>query len=153
MDPITAIGLVASVFQIVANCGRTLQSLTHLKARYKFAGATLDALASEVEQVKDNLSHLKEIFEDKDHSFSAILHSKPELKDTVAKTLRGCEGVFKLLSADLQKISASSAESRQKLDFIRMTSFIKNEKIFDDRLTQIRGHQAALTNLCQLLSM
>jgi len=153
MDPITAIGLVASVFQIVGNCGRTLQSLVHLKARYKYAGATLDALTAEVEQVQQNLSHLKEIFKDTDHSFSAILRTKPELQDTVARTLRGCEGVFKLLSADLQKISASSAETLQKLDFMRMTSFIKNEKIFDDRLTQIRGHQAALNNLCQLLSM
>lgn len=153
MDPITAIGVVASVLQIASNCGRTLQSLTHLKARYKYAGATLDALASEVDQVKHNLMTLQGIFEDRDHSFQAILKSRPDLQDTVGKTLRGCDEVFRLLSRDLQKISASSAESRQKLDFMRMTSFIKNEKIFDDRLTQIRGHQTALSLLCQMLSM
>jgi ABC-type transporter Mla subunit MlaD len=153
MDPITALGAVASVFQIVSNCARTLQSLTQLKARYKYAGVTLDALASEVEQVKHNLMTLRGIFEDKDHSFTALLASRPDLQDTVGKTLRGCDEVFRLLSRDLQKISASSAESRQKLDFLRMTSFIKNERVFDDRLTQIRGHQTALGLLCQMLSM
>ena len=153
MDPITAIGVVASVIQIASNCGRILQSLSHLKSRFKNAGPTLDALSSEVDQIKENLTSLKNILEEKDHSFAEILKSRPDLQETVTKTLRGCEVVFNLLSKDLTKILSSSAESEKKMDFIRMTKFTKNEKIFKDYLTQIRGHQTALTMLCQILQM
>lgn len=153
MDPITAIGVVASVLQIASNCGRTIQSLSHLKSRFKHAGPTLDALSSEVNQIKDNLTTLQNILEEKDHSFAEMLKSRPDLQETVTKTLRGCEVVFNLLSKDLSKILSSSAESEKKLDFIRMTKFTKNEKIFKDYLTQIRGHQTALTMLCQILQM
>jgi len=153
MDPITAIGVVASVLQIASNCGRTLQSLSHLKARFKNAGSTLDALTSEVNQVRDNLTTLKGILEDKDHSFAEILKSRPDLQETVAKTLRGCDLMFKLLSRDLAKILSSSAETDKKLDIIRITKFTKNEKIFKEYLTQIRGHQTALSMLCQMLQM
>jgi hypothetical protein len=141
------------VLQIASNCGRTLQSLSHLKSRFKNAGPTLDALASEVDQVKDNLTTLKGILEEKDHSFAEILKSRPDLQETVVKTLRGCDAMFQLLSKDLAKILSSSAESEKKLDFIRMTKFTKNEKIFKDYLTQIRGHQTALSMLCQILQM
>jgi len=153
MDPVTAIGVVASVLQIASNCGNIIQSLSHLKSRYKHAGPTLDALGSEVDQIKDNLTTLKSILEEKDHSFAEMLKSRRDLQDTVTKTLQGCEVVFNLLSKELAKILSSSAESEKKLDIIRITKFTKNEKIFKDYLTQIRGHQTALTMLCQILQM
>jgi len=153
MDPITVIGVIASVLQIASNCGKTLQSLSHLKSRFKNAGPTLDALGSEVDQIKDNLTTLQGILEEKDHSFAEILKSRRDLQETVTRTLRGCDVVFKLLSKDLAKILSSSADTEKKLDFIRMTKFTKNEKIFKDYLEQIRSHQIALTMLCQILQM
>jgi hypothetical protein len=152
MDPISAIGLVASVLQVASTCVKTVHTLEQLKHRFNAAPSSIEALYTESTIVSASLSHLVELFNRSDNTLVNVLRAKPELSSALDRALSGCNAVYVSLDQDLQKICASS-DNNDKLGIRRRTSFLWRQDIFKGYLAQIHGHQSALTLLIQGLQM
>lgn len=153
MDPVTAVGLVASVLQVTSTCVKAVHALDHLRHRFNAAPSSIEALYSESTVVSASLSHLSELFHRSDNSLVNVLRAKPELSSALNRALSGCNAVYESLNQDLQKIWASSGDSNEKIGIRRRTSFLWRQDVFKGYLAQIHGHQNALTLLIQGLQM
>jgi hypothetical protein len=154
MDPISAaIGLTASVLQVGTTCIQTVHTLEQLRHRYNTAPESVAALYSESTVVSASLTHLQELFKRRDNTLVIVLREKPELSKALDRALQGCHEVYLKLDKDLQKILASTSPNGERLGLRRTTSFLWKQDIFKGYLTQIRGHQNALTLLIQGLQM
>ncbi|KAF2404845.1 HCP-like protein [Trichodelitschia bisporula] len=152
MDPVTAIGLAASVLQIGAACVKTIHSLDQLKRKYSTAPNSIDALQSEVVIIKASLLHIQELFQPNTNT-QAVLHAKPELSLALDSALAGCKLVFDCLDKDIETFLPSTNSSTDRFGLRRRTSFLLKHDTFKGYLAQIHGHQNALSLLIQGLQM
>lgn len=153
MDPISAIGLVASVLQVASTCVKSVHTLEQLRHRFNAAPSAIEALYSESTVVSASLSHLVELFNRSDNSLVNVLREKPELSSALDRALSGCNAVYVSLNQDLEKVLATSGDGTERMGIRRRTSFLWRQDIFKGYLAQIHGHQNALTLLIQGLQM
>jgi hypothetical protein len=152
MDPLAAVGFVASVVQIATTSLNTLQKLEHVKTKYQHAATTIHSLCAESEMVRTSLVQLDKLFKDKSNTLSAAVRSNPDLSAALGRTLKGCNAVYTRLNDELAKIASATQNGGNggRLDFARKGRFILKERVLEDYLSQIRGHQTALTLFLQM---
>jgi hypothetical protein len=153
MDPVSAIGLAASVLQVATTCGSAVYTLEQLRHRYHAAPESIAVLYSESTIISASLTHLEELFRRQDNTVVNVLRQKPELSRALDRALSSCHAVYLKLDQQLQKVLASTSENGERLGLRRTTSFLWKKDIFKDYLKQIHGHQNALTLLIQGLQM
>jgi hypothetical protein len=153
MDPVSAIGLAASVLQVATTCVNTVHTLDQLRHRYDGALDSITALYSESTIISATLTHLEELFKRRDNTVVNVLRQKPELSKALHRALSGCYTVYVKLDGDLQKIMASNGENGDRFGLRRRTSFLWKQDMLKGYLAQIHGHQNALTLLIQGLQM
>lgn len=153
MDPASAVGLAASVLQIATYAFTSIQALERLRARYTSAPATIEALYAESKLINALLSQLRATFNDKDNVMAVSLRNNRELSSAMDDVLSGCNAVYVRLDAELQTIVSSPLDNNQKFSLRRRASLLFKEDILKSYLSQIHGHQTALTLLIQGLQM
>jgi hypothetical protein len=153
MDPVSAIGLAASVLQVATTCVSTVHTLDQLRHRYQVAPESIASLYSESTVISATLTHLQELFKRQDNTVVNVLRQKPELSKALDRALSGCNVVYLKLDQELRKILPSISENGERLGLRRRTSFLWKQDILKSYLKQIQGHQNALTLLIQGLQM
>jgi hypothetical protein len=145
-EAVSIIGFIASIAQLASNCLQTIQILEHVRQRIRSSSTIIESLISESLLVYSSLSQLKEIFQNEQNTLTEVLCSKPDLLDNIKRTLRSCECVWVLVRRDVEKLETPIA-------FVRIIRLVIRESVMNDYLSQIRGHQTALTLLIQGLQM
>lgn len=148
-----ALGFAASVLQITANCVKTVHTLDTLRHKYKNAPEAIDALYSESSAIHGSLSQLSHLIEQRDNSLVQALRAKPELSKALQAALAGCQNVFNLLQRKLEEIVPRNSQGGNFLGLKRKASFLWHQDLLKSYLTQIQGHQVALSLLLQGLQM
>ncbi len=147
------IGFASSVLQITTTCITTVHTLDTLRHRYKHAPDSIEALYSESSAIHGSLSQLSHLVEQNDDSLIQALETKPELRNALNAALKGCQNVFKSLLQKLEEIVPRNGQNGNFLGLKRRASFLWNQELLKSYLTQIQGHQIALTLLLQGLQM
>jgi len=96
---------------------------------------------------------VKEIFDVRDQNLDDRLRAKPELARALAVCLAGCKHILSSLDRDMKKIQQAERGIEGKFGLKRRASFLWKKDIFANYLSQIHGHQSALTLLLQALQM
>lgn len=145
-DPGTIIGGVASVAQIAVYCLKTIQTLEHLRAKYRDSSVLLESLYTESHLIHSSLLELDDLFHNEKNQLSAALRATPKLFANLERTLLACYNVYTCLDKELNKLADS-------WDATRSTKLIFKEKILQEYLVQINSHKSTLTLLLQGVQM
>lgn len=142
MDPLSIASTVANITGV---CLKTAMLLDHLRSRYQNASLTISALCSECTVITASLTEVQTYVLQ-----NPGMHTRPELRTTFDMALTGCMVIFSCLDQEVQKISEAGPS---KLTWRSKARFAWNEDSMKEYLSQIRGQQAALSFLIQLLHM
>jgi len=149
MDPLS---ITASVVGLTATCVQTAKALNALKQKFVKAKLTIGAICTEATVISASLSQLQSSMLRDQEGFGNKVNERPELESALDTALTGCLIVFDVLQDEIRKLSLSSDDATDQLRMTSKAKYLWNESTMQDLLRQLRGLEAALTLLLQLLT-
>lgn len=143
---------VAAAASLGRNCLSTIKSLHNLYDKYHNAHRTIAALHSEVSVIGVSMQFVNVIFEEHQEAIKRRFTKIPELEQTFAAALAGCNLVLSCLDEDIEKILSrlGSQGSGGRRGRARV---LWREDAMQDLLHTLRGQQSAIFSIIQCLHL
>jgi len=145
MDPLS---ITTGVASIAALCLKASVGLDTLCSKYQNAGVTITALSSECTLISAALTQLQTLLLQ-----NSQVQNRPDLVITFDTALTGCMVVFTCLEEEIRKLSLPTSNNQVRIPWRSKVKLVWNEATMKEYLSQIKGQQAALSVLIQLLQM
>jgi hypothetical protein len=140
MDPVTIIGLVAS---LVPMCAKVGKALSDVRSKYNNASMTLSSIASECSVIATALSQIEQVAIKDPRGLSSRLDaSGSQLGASFELALNGCGLALSVLSEEVGKMEGSGGV--RILGWKSKAKFVWNEEGMKDLLGNLRGQNGAL---------
>ncbi|KAK7540390.1 hypothetical protein IWX49DRAFT_555213 [Phyllosticta citricarpa] len=139
----------AAVISLSCKAVSVSKELHDLRAKYKDAAATIDAICNETEVVRASLSRVQRLLE-KDHAKGYQFDD--ELRDIFDTAVTGCNVALSCLEHETNKL-AKSARDGASFGWRVKAKYLWKEDIMNDLLQKLRGQQGAIALLLQSLQM
>lgn len=144
MDPVTVMGLTASVASILDVLAKSLTALFGLVTRFKQAALSIQLIASQLSTLRSALSQLLQWMR-----FAPVgLQGNSMLLHDLHTSISACELLIKTLDSEIHRLNADSSgsiKSSRKL----MIAF---DKTFKERQLQLNHQVTALNLLLQAIN-
>ncbi|KAK8154429.1 hypothetical protein BKA80DRAFT_313517 [Phyllosticta citrichinensis] len=139
----------AAVISLSCKAVSVSKELHDLRARYKDAAATIDAICNETEVVRASLSRVQRLLE-RDHAKGYQFDD--ELRNIFDTAVTGCNVALSCLEHETSKL-AKSARDGASFGWRVKAKYLWKEDIMNDLLQKLRGQQGAIALLLQSLQM
>lgn len=143
MDPVSAIGLVGSVFSIVDVIAKSVVSLLDLQSRYKVADLKVSTLIGHLSILKTALGHIADVMKD-----GLAFSEHGQLINDIYTSLQGCDAIIAALD---DRLATLRRDDNGGLAILSKMSLLWDESTMSDYLNMLSNHIHALHLLLTVL--
>jgi hypothetical protein len=147
-----AFSCAAAAALLGRTCLSNLKALYNLREKYRNARTTIVDLHSEITVIGASMQYINVIFEQHPDLAKTRFYDKPELEQTFAAALTGCNLVLSCLDEEVEKIMAGmgSEDSKSRKGKAQL---LWREDTMRDLLHTIRGQHSAIFSIIQRLQV
>lgn len=143
MDPVSAIGLIGSVFSVADVITKNVASLLDLQSKYKVADLKVSLLVGQLSTLKAALGHIADVM---NNGLDVSDHG--QFFNDLSTSLQGCEAIIAAL--DL-RLSTLQRDDSGGLAILGKLSWLWDESTMSDYLNILNNHINALHLLLTVL--
>ena len=147
-----AFSCAAAAASLGRTCLSTLKALYDLHEKYRNARATIAALHSEITVIGASMQYINVIFEQHPVLAQTRFYDNPELEQTFAAALAGCNLVLSCLDEEVEKIRTGMGSEDTK-GRKGKAKLLWKEDTMKDLLHTLRGQHSAIFSIIQCLQV
>lgn len=143
MDPISAIGLVGSVFSIADVIAKSIKSLLDLQSKYKISDLKISLLVGQLTTLKAAFGHIGDLMKD---GLNFVEHKR--FFDDICTSIQGCEAVIGALDS---RLAALQRNDNGDLAVFSKISLLWDESTMSDYFNMLNNQISGVHFLLSIL--